>query len=141
MNLLPNLSTNPNARQVIKKPLPLKVTFASQDGICQTLEGSVSYRKGDAILTGIAEEKWPVSRIKFDDRYVPLDDIVFGHEGMYIKKPKIVLALKLEVPMSVTLEKGDILEGKSGDWLLHYSESEFGIVKDEIFRATYDFYS
>jgi len=137
----PNLLINPNARQVIKKPLPLKVTFASQDGICQTLEGSVSYRKGDAILTGIAEEKWPVLRVKFDDRYVPLDDIVFGHEGMYIKKPKIVLALKLEVPMSVTLEKGDILEGKSGDWLLQYSESEFGIVKDEIFRATYDFYS
>jgi hypothetical protein len=119
----------------------LKVTFASQDGICQTLEGSVSYSKGDAILTGIAEEKWPVSRVKFDDRYVPLDDIVFGHDGVYIKQPKIVLALKLEEPMSITLEKGDILEGKPGDWLLQYSEAEFGIVKEEIFRATYDFYS
>jgi hypothetical protein len=50
-----------------------------------------------------------------------------------------VLALQLEGPMSVTLAKGDILEGKSGDWLLQYSEGEFGIIKDEIFRETYDF--
>jgi len=135
----PNLLANPNAKQVIKKPLPIKVTFATEDGICQTLEGSVSYRKGDAILTGIIEEKWPVSRVNFDERYVQLDDIVFGHEGMYIKKPKIVLAIRLDVPMSVTLEKGDILEGKPGDWLLQYSEGEFGIIKDDIFRATYDF--
>jgi hypothetical protein len=134
-----NLLTNPNARQVIKKPIPVKVIFAKEDGICQTLEGCVSYSKGDAILTGIVEEKWPVSRINFDERYIPSGQIVPGHEGIYIKVPMRVLALQLEGPMSVTLGKGDILEGKSGDWLLQYSEGEFGIIKDEIFRETYDF--
>lgn len=137
--LTSNLLKNPKARQVIKKPIPIKVSFAQEDGICQTLEGNVSYNKGDAILTGITGEKWPVLRINFNDRYIPSGQLVMGHDGMYTKVPKRVLALQLQDSVSITLEKGDVLEGKHGDWLLQYSEGEFGIIKDEIFRETYDF--
>jgi hypothetical protein len=49
------------------------------------------------------------------------------------------LALRLEVDLNVTLSKGDILEGMPGDCLLQYPEGEFGIIKNDIFRAAYDF--
>ena len=123
----------------MKRPLSIMVTFAKEDGICQTLEGQVSYCKGDAILMGIYGEKWPISRVSFDDRYMPLGGIVSGCEGTYIKKPLEALALKLEAALNITLSGGNILEGKPGDWLLQYAEGELGIVKDSIFLATYDF--
>ena len=139
MTVVPNLLNNPIAKKVIKKPLPIKVIFAKEDGVCQTLEGQVSYLKEDAILTGIVGETWPIKRVSFDDRYIASEDIDYGCDGIYTKKPMEALALRLEVELQVSLSKGDILEGMPGDWLLQYAEGEFGIIKDDIFRATYDF--
>lgn len=139
MTILTNLSINPIAKQVIKRPLPVKVTFAKVDGICKTLEGNVEYLVGDAIITGIVGERWPVQRAKFDENYVPLEGFTNGKEGLYAKKPLAMLALRLDVPVDVKMTAGGMLHGMPGDWIIQYAQGEYGIVKDEIFQGTYDF--
>ena len=134
-----DLEVDPRAVRVIKRPINIKVTFAKADGICQTLEGPVDYLSGDAILTGIANENWPVVRAIFDKRYEPAEGTAFGSDGNYVKKPLEVFALRLEMPLDVTLPAGGVLHGEAGDWLLQYGPTDYGIVRDDIFRSTYDF--
>jgi len=134
-----NLVTDLRAVRVIKRPLTIKVTFAKADGICQTLEGPVDYQSGDAILTGIANENWPVVRAMFDKRYEAAEGTTFGSDGNYVKKPLEVLALRLEKALDVAMPAGGVLHGEAGDWLLQYGSADYGIVRDDIFRSTYDF--
>ena len=134
-----DLSTDWRAERVTKRPLVVKVAFAQAAGICQTLEGPVDYLAGDAILTGIANENWPVVRAMFDKRYEAAKGTAFGSNGNYVKKPLEVLALRLEMPLDVTLPAGGVLHGETGDWLLQYGPADYGIVRDDIFRSTYDF--
>ena len=124
--------------RVIKRPIPVQVHFARADGICNTLEGAVAFCSGDAILTGVAGESWPVERKKFDERYLPAKGTTAGAGGAYVKRPIIVLALRLNAPVEIQMPAGGRLQGNSGDWLLQYGASDYGIIKDEIFRVTYD---
>jgi hypothetical protein len=139
MNVLPDLSPDPRAQRVVKVPLPVRVRIAEADGICETLEGPVRYLSGDAILTGVADETWPVARKKFDERYMPAEGTPPGADGEYVKRPLVVLALRLDVPIDVPMPNGGMLHGEPGDWLLQHGTSDYGLVKDEILRATYEF--
>ena len=42
-----------------RKNVIVEFEFATEDGEIKTLEGVVSYKKGDAIITGIKGEKYP----------------------------------------------------------------------------------
>lgn len=138
MSILPDLAREPGALRAVKRPFPVLVHFATADGICNTLEGAVAFHSGDAILTGAAGESWPVERTRFDERYLPAEGTPPGADGEYMKRPMVVLALRLDAPLEVQMPAGGSLHGDSGDWLLQYAASDYGIVKDEIFRATYD---
>ncbi len=137
MSSLPDLSANPCAVRVVRRPLPVRVQFATEAGICQTLEGPVAYRMGDAVLTGIVGESWPVERDKFDQRYLPVEGTRVGLDGEYVKKTMMVLALQIDAPIEFSMPSGGMLRGGKGDWLLQYGEGDYGIAKDEIFQATY----
>jgi hypothetical protein len=59
--------------------------------------------------------------------------------GLYTKKKILVWALELDQPYQVKVGwKSDELKGKVGDWLIQYSEGDYGIVDSRIFAATYD---
>ena len=133
----PDLSLDPHALHVRKRPLPVAVTFATEDGICATLEGPVPFRRGDAILTGVQGEHWPVTRDRFESRYAPADGQSMGQDGNYLKHPQTVLARRLDAPLQVMLPAGGRLTGKPGDWLLQYAPDDYGIIAEEIFRTTY----
>ena len=133
----PDLSGDPNALRVRKLPLPVDVAFATEGGTCSTLEGLVPFRSGDAILTGIRGEHWPVTRESFEARYAPAQGQALGQDGRYLKHPQTVLARRLDAPLQVTLQAGGQLAGKPGDWLLQYAPGDYGIIAEEIFRATY----
>lgn len=62
--------------KAVKKPITVEFEFASEDGSINTLEGKMSYKKGDAIITGIKGEKYACRRDIFDKTY----DIVSGDE-------------------------------------------------------------
>ncbi|MGU7776348.1 PGDYG domain-containing protein [Burkholderia sp. MR1-5-21] len=130
---MPDLTSNPEAWRVIKRPAPVTVRFADEDGTCATLEGPVRYRAGDALATGIVGEQWPISRDRFDQTYERVSD------GIYRKRPVVVHALRLQSAMRVPVGgEGDVLEGRPGDWLLQYGDGEYGVVDAEVFERMYE---
>jgi len=88
MTGLPDLTADPRALHVCKRPVPVPVAFALADGVCETLEGPVHYQKGDALLTGVQGERYPVRRDLFMAAYVPVPPAAMGQDGLYLKAPQ-----------------------------------------------------
>jgi hypothetical protein len=136
---LPELAADPDALRVSKKPIPVRVAFAVEDGVCETLEGPVRFRTGDAILTGVQGERWPVRRDAFLSSYEPVPPVRTGEDGPYRKTPSVTFALRLAQQRDVPVNwQNDPLRGRVGDWLLHYADGSYGVVQDAIFRESYD---
>jgi len=133
-----DLTNEKQAKKVQKKAMPIVVKFAANDGYCETKEGKVSYKVGDAIMTGVEGEHWPIVREKFDKTYEPVHSVKAGEDGYYTKKPITVFALEMNEPFYVDVSWGKgRIEGKAGDWLLQYAEHDYGIVGKSIFEKTY----
>ena len=133
-----NLAKDPRAVRAIKRPVPVQVRFAEADGCCQTREGPVAYRAGDAILRGIEDETWPISRVRFDATYDPIPPFRPGEPGSYVRRPSPVLALQLEKLMQVRVGwRGDPLKGEPGDWLVEYAPDDHAIVARSVFEKSY----
>ena len=133
-----DISTQPGARRVIKKPVPVSVRFARKAGVLQTLEGPVSYKARDALLTGSVGEEWPVPRASFMETYAQLPPTKAGRPGLYAKRPLPVWAIQIQDDFCVQLaEGGGILRGAPGDWLVQYGLGDYGIVRADIFEDIY----
>ncbi len=130
---LPNLSRHPDALPVVKRPMQHAVLFATVDGTCETLEGPVQYRAGDALITGTLGEQWPIARERFDEAYERVSD------GIYRKRSLLAYALLLKSPMTVPVGgQCDPLDAHAGDWLLQYGEGDYGVVDADVFAQTYE---
>jgi len=125
------------ASEAYKNPIPLKVEFATESGVLKSLEGDVPYNPGDAIMTGVKGEMWPVKIEQFNNTYK------FSHEGdldgakYYVSQSKPVLAVEVNEPFSVLCYQESMLEGKAGDILIQYGPNNYGIVDRDIFAQTY----
>lgn len=122
-----------------KKPIAVQVSFATAAGTLQTLEGPVAYVRGDALATGVAGERWPIPRDRFERTYSPAEpDDAMGLDGRFTKIPVVVQARRTERACRITLsgERG-ILEAKAGDWIVTAPDGEVWVVDDEIFRESY----
>jgi hypothetical protein len=107
--------------------------------MCETLEGPVHYSTGDALLTGVEGETWPVPRERFHNSFAPEGALEFGTDGRYVRLNRHALAIQLTIRTEIAFGiAGDRLTGQAGDWLVGYEDGSFGIVADRIFRATYD---
>lgn len=136
MKQLTNLQTQ--ARPFYKSALPMEVAFALVDGQLTTLEGSVPYHAGDAIMTGVAGEHWPISRTNFDASYDALAPTLQGESGFYVKKYIVVMAAQLTATTDITLPSSTaILKGNQGDWLVMTPNGDQWIVAADIFQRTY----
>lgn len=60
--------------KAIKKPVIVNFEYAQEDGVIQTLEGLMSYKAGDIIITGVKGEKYPCRRDIFEETYEILKD-------------------------------------------------------------------
>ncbi|MGI4814725.1 MAG: PGDYG domain-containing protein [Janthinobacterium lividum] len=149
----PDLRRDPAARRVMKRPVTLHVAFATTDGTCETLEGPVRYRAGDAIVTGTRGEQWPIERARFETAYEPSasgepdagagsageSNTSDGNAGWYKKRPLVALARRVDVPLAVPVGwQNDPLDAQPGDWLLQYGEGDYGVVDADVFEQTYD---
>ena len=116
------------------KSVEVSVKFAVTDGSMMTLEGEVPYRAGDALMTGVQGESWPIERAKFDEWYRAVD----GKPG-YFLKVKSVLAQKFTCAFRVPITESQqtFLVGKAGDWVVQTSPGNLGVVDSEIFKRTY----
>lgn len=134
-----DLSAEPKAIRVRKRPVTRAVAFAASDGVCKTLEGDVAYRAGDAIVTGERGEQWPVARAHFLAAYRAVDPGREGEDGRYTNRPATVLALQLEADGTVRAGiDDDILQGKAGDWIVEYQDGSHSIVRADIFSDGYE---
>ena len=133
-----DLGGQPQARHVRKRPVEVTVEFASAEQMVQTLEGPVPALPGDAIITGLSGERWPVGRVRFDAKYDPVPPVQRGQSGRYSPRPLPVLALQMAAPFEVHTSRGAVLQGRAGDWLLDYGDGSRGVVAADIFDRTYE---
>jgi len=134
-----DLRDDPAARRARKLALALPVEFAAAAGTLVTREGPVAFVPGDALLTGIEGERWPVPRERFDATYEPVAPLRPGKPGHYRKRPQIVWAKLMREPFSVELGDGrGTLRGSAGDWLLEYAPGDRSVVSATAFARTYE---
>jgi hypothetical protein len=120
----------------------IQVRFAPAACTVQTREGIVHAKPGDAIITGIAGEKWRVSQAHFARKYRPVPPVKAGEAGSYVSLPNHILALQMQEPFEVMLADGvSRLTGHAGDWLIDYGDGSLGIVTQDIFATTYEILS
>ena len=113
--------------------------FATMPGALATREGSVRYEPGDALLTGSAGDRWPVSRPRFDAAYEPVAPTAAGAEGRYRRRPALVYAKQMSTPFELALGDGrGTLAGAAGDWLVQYAPDDQAVVGQAIFASTYE---
>lgn len=118
--------------ETYKRPNPERYEIAQQDGVLQTLEGPVHYRKGYYILTGPKGEQYPIPPEKFAELK---DDA--GNGVCYPKK--IIKTAKLaDHDGSVKTSWGETLNYTAGhDYIVRHGPGDYGVVKKEIFAQTY----
>lgn len=116
----------------------MAVTFALENQVIQTLEGPVSANLGDAVVTGVAGECWPITATDFSKKYAPAQRQAAGEPGIYVKRPHRVEAYRLAAAADVDLGAGrGWLKGQPGDWLVRYCGGDTSIVRHDIFTRTY----
>lgn len=133
----PQMAADDNNYQ--RKPTLSDVRMARASGVLHTLEGPVAYQAGDAIVTGVRGEQWPIPRHRFEARYEPADaHTAMGQDGPYRRKTSQVQATQTAEAVEVVLS-GDrgALKAKAGDWLVRDAQGERWVVADGIFQDTY----
>jgi hypothetical protein len=136
---LSEISSDP--RHIIGRKLEreVQVQFADRTSTVQTPEGAVHAQPGDAILTGIAGERWRVSHRHFANKYRPAAATRAGEPGTYLSLRNRILALRMTEPFEVLLADGvSRLNGRPGDWLVDYGDGSLGVISDAIFQVTYE---
>ena len=122
-----------------RRPLVLEVAFAHENIVIDTLEGLVPAATGDAVITGVRGERWPVRRTKFAELYEPVSGTRMGEDGHYRRRAVVVRTTRLTQPLSLSLpDEHGALSGSAGDWLVQHTDGSFGIVADDIFERTYE---
>jgi hypothetical protein len=130
-----DLTKDPLARRYLKTAM-VEVEFTEASGVLETLEGFVHYKIGDALLTGENGERWPVTRIVFDQMYERIPD---QSKNCYKKMTgTFVFAKQMPIDFSVLILEGEAkLKGNQGDWLVQHLIGNYGVVADHIFLETY----
>jgi hypothetical protein len=122
----------------IKRPVPMQVEFAIEAQIIETREGPVRCNAGDAIMTGVEGERWPIVREKFLNMYEANSPTISGQSGSYTKRPFPVRCAHVDVPLQVPLSSGmGVLKAEVGDILIQYAEGDFAVISESVFEKTY----
>lgn len=122
-----------------KRVLLVVVEFARCTREVYTLEGPAEAAIGDAIVTGVKGERWPISRHRFTLKYEPVPPVILYQDGRYRTRPVEVLAVAMRQGFSVVLGDGTSrLTGQPSDWLVDYGDGSLGVVAKDVFASTYE---
>ena len=121
------------AFKTFKKATPVPYKIAQQDGIIETLEGPVNYKADYYIMTGPKGEQYPITPQKFVTLYTDNKD----GTATPVKIEK--LAKLADHDGVVHTSWGDKLHyTKGNDYIVKHGTNDYGAVKKDIFRTTYD---
>jgi len=133
-----DIAAQPAAFLAVKRPLPVTVEFAEQDNTLDTREGPVRYQAGDAILTGVEGERWPIQRARFLASYYPTAALRAGENGTYVKRHKTVWAWRSSTAIDIALSgQRGILRANAGDIIIDYGGGDLAVVAPSIFESSY----
>jgi hypothetical protein len=136
--LADDLAQQPGAFRARARPVAVDVRFAEAAGTLQTLEGPVDYAPGDALVTGVNGERWPIPRSRFEASYHPATGTGPGRNGRYIKHPREVWAWRADRPLDIPLPQGvGTLHANPGDIVVQYAAGDCAVVQADIFAKTY----
>lgn len=107
------------------------------DGKLQTLEGIVSFQPGDYLAVGVAGEQWVISRVTFERTKRAISEPDATGFSDY-ETLGTVQAVQIHEPFQVRLARGDILNGKLGDYLVRSASGNTWLVDRAIFTQTYE---
>jgi hypothetical protein len=107
---------------------------ATDDGVINTLENPVPYKKGDYIMTGPDDEQYPISPETFGKLKTDNGD------GTASPKKIIKLAKMADHDGEVTLQYNGakLAYNKDVDIIVRHGENDYGVVKKDIFAQTYE---
>ncbi len=132
-----DLSADPLAAQYLKTEV-VQVQFARQPGVLISREGPNHFEADDALITGSTDDRWSVTRRRFDEKYQAVPPTVEGQDGAYCAKPVPVWAKQIHEAFTVPRRQGgDVLRGDAGDWLMQYGQGDYGLVQNSRFIAVY----
>ncbi len=119
--------------KVLKKAIRHTFRIAAFEEVVRTKEGLVTAGPGDAVLTGVQGELWPIRWTTFEATYdYDLASMTCA------KQPLIVEAYRMDEPFEVRVgEANEPIRGVAGDYRLASHQSDFGIVSKDIFELTY----
>ncbi len=136
---LQDVSQLSDAFRVRPCPVALHVRFADGAGEISTLEGRVKHAEGDAIVTGLAGEQWPIRRARFLATYTTVSPTLEGQDGLYMKRPRSLWAAELTQAVQIPMSAGQgSLRGEVGDYLVQSSSGELWVVARSLFASTYE---
>ena len=119
--------------QTYKRPAKEKYEIAQQDGTIETLEGPVNYKAGYYILTGPKGEQYPIPPEKFKELK---DDL---GNGVCTPKKIIKVAKLADHDGDVKTSWGETLHYTAGnDYIVRHGPGDYGVVKADIFKQTYE---
>lgn len=140
MQLPADISTLQGAFRATRRPVTVAATFAKTGGIVHTLEGDVRHNEGDAVLTGVAGEQWPVSRERFFAIYDAVAPTRPGDDGTYRKQATSLWSFRVKTETTVQLSGGrGVLHAKPGDVIVQYGPDDQAVVNASIFEQTYSY--
>lgn len=120
------------------RPVPVFVEFSSREQSIDTLEGPVLCHVGDAIVTGVRGERYPVPAGKFQGKFEPVKCDAPASSANYVKRLKVVEATQLHEALNLELPGGrGVLAGRPGDWCVWYGEADVAVVERDIFPILY----
>lgn len=114
-----------------KKPAKEPFEIAKKDGVLQTLEGPVSYKKGFYLMTGPKGERYPVPPDTFKKLKVDNGD---GTASPIPIPKKVKVADHSGV---VKTSWGEDLNYVPGDFIVRHGANDYGVIRPDIFKETY----
>jgi len=121
------------AFKTYKQPNPEQYEIAQDDGVIQTLEGPVNYKRGFYILTGPKGEQYPMPPAKFRELK---DDA--GNGVCYPKKIVKIAKLADHDGYVILQYNGSRLNYTADeDYIVRHGPGDYGVVKRDIFAKTY----
>lgn len=118
--------------------MTLHAEFACEPGVLQTREGEVAYEAGDALMTGVEGERWPIPADVFPTLYRPTEGVEAGCPGAYVRIPDELVAVQVTEPVVIALQDGrGSLRAEPGDWLLQGADGQKRVVSDAALGETY----
>ena len=112
-------------------------------GVIHTLEGPVTFHPGDYLARDTQndlKEEWPVTKRHLEVEY---EQITEQDESGFASYRAISTrrACQISEPFTVRIEEGNILVGKSGDYLIWSHDDSIAVVDQVIFEESYQIIS